>query len=148
MTITMSQIHSPEQYLKSGLFNGSLWKYPSGAIMGTDLDQIAERHGYFLIAESKKFNWNDEVTFPLGQVLMLKQLNKQLSRRKIFLVGTENYDACSPNDSIWFSTMDEVDQNKIPSVHNGLLVLKKSNMIKTSKKRFDILGNNLINGVS
>jgi hypothetical protein len=116
--------------------------------MGTDLDQIAERHGYFLIAESKKFNWNDEVTFPLGQILMLKQLNKQLSRRKIFLVGTENYDACSPNDSIWFSTMDEVDQNKIPSVHNGLLVLKKSNMIKTSKKRFDILGNDLTNGVS
>jgi hypothetical protein len=66
----MLQIHSLEQYLKSGLFNGSLWKYPSGAIMGTDLDQIAERHGYFLIAESKKFNWNDEVTFPLGQILM------------------------------------------------------------------------------
>ena len=141
------QIHTPQQYLKSGVFNGSLWKYPSGTIMGTDLDQIAERHGYFLIAESKKFNWNDEATFPLGQVLMLKQLNKQLQRRKIFLVGTENYDACRPTDSIWFATMDEVDQNKMPSVDNGSLVLKKSTMIKTTKERFNTLGNNLINGV-
>jgi hypothetical protein len=143
----MSQIHTPTQFLKSGLYNGSLWKYPNGNLMGSDLDRIAERHGYFLIAESKKFNWDDEVTFPLGQLLMLKQLNKQLQRRKIFLVGTENYDARRTDDSIWFSTMDEVEQNKMPSVSGTSLVLNKSKMIKTTKERFNILGNNLVNGV-
>lgn len=141
------KIYNKDLFVKSGLYNGSLWKYPSGAIMGTDLDQIAERHGFFLIAETKKFNWNEEVIIPLGQYLLLNQLNNQLRRRKIFIIGTDNYENVDPDNPIWFTTMDEIEISSRSKIGlDNQLHLKKTNMNKTTKKQFNESSNNLIKG--
>ena len=87
---------------------------------------------YFLIAETKKFDCNGEVTIPLGQYLMLNQLNKQLDRRKIFLIGTTNYEDTHPDNSIWFTTMDEIENNSMSKIgtYNKLHLKKKLDQFK------------------
>jgi hypothetical protein len=102
----LNEILSPKIFLESAIYNGSLWKYPIGTVMGSDLVQIAEKNGYFLIAESKQF-WFEQVTIPFGQIHMLRHLNNSLPKRKIFIIGTDSYKAVNDEDPIWFTTLDE-----------------------------------------
>lgn len=141
----MNIIYNNQRFLESGIYNGSLWKYPKGSVMGSDLDQIAEKNGYFLIAESKKFDWCEQVTLPFGQIHMLRHLNKALPKRKIFIVGTNSYNAVNDEDPIWFRTLDE---EGLGDFGNTELILQKSQMIKTTKQEFNKIANRLVYGVN
>ena len=138
-------IYNKQAFVQSAIYNGSLWKYPSGSMMGSDLDQIAERKGYFLIAESKKFDWDEKVTFPFGQIHMLRHLNDALPKRKIFIVGTNSYSAVNDEDEIWFRTLDE---ENLGAFESSPLTLQKSQMIKTNKLEFNKIANRLVSGVN
>ena len=138
-----NRIYNKEAFVQSALFNGSLLEYPTGAMLGTDLDLIAERRGNFVVAETKKF-WDGEATIPFGQQLMLKRLNQQLENSTLFYIATDSYSATNPDDHIWYITIDEMEKN--PSQNQRLL--KKEIMHKISKKKFNALVNNIINGGS
>ena len=141
----MTQIYNPQAFVQSAQYNGSLWKYPSGSMMGSDIDQIAEKNGYFLIAESKRFDWDEKVTLPFGQIHMLRHLNDALSKRKIFIIGTNSYNATKEDDSIWYRTLDE---GGLGAFDNASLTLQKSQMIKTTKQEFNKIANRLVSGVN
>ena len=141
----MNEILSPKIFLESAIYNGSLWKYPKGTVMGSDLDQFAEKNGYFLIAESKQF-WFEQIIIPFGQIHMLRHLNNSLPKRKIFIIGTDSYNAVNDEDSIWFRTLDEENFGDFGDFGNSL-ILQKSQMIKTTKQEFNRIANRLVGGM-
>lgn len=132
-------IYNKEAFVQSALFNGSLLECPTGAMLGTDLDLIAERRGNFVIAETKRF-WDGEATIPFGQQLMLKRLNQQLENSTTFYIATDSYNATNPDDHIWYVTVDEMEQN------SNSRLLTKDIMHETTKKDFNALANCIITG--
>lgn len=66
--------NSKSLFVESELYNGNLSKVSRDTITDTNLDQIAKRHGFFSITETKKFSWNEKVIIPIEQWRYLKCL--------------------------------------------------------------------------
>ena len=73
MTNTQTN-NSKSLFAESEMCNGNLSKFSRDTMTDTDLDQIAKRHGFFLIAETKKFSWNEKIIIPIDQWRHLKCL--------------------------------------------------------------------------
>ena len=135
-------------YLGSRCYSMGLIEYPNGNNRTNDIDFVSVKNNYLLFGETKMFiPGKDEIWIDGMKWQVLTAMAKKIkeSERKIFLVGTNNYQLTRPDDRLWFTTVDSVLSGETPSLTpNGNIVLHKDNMIGSTKAEFSNLGNRLL----
>ena len=135
-------------YLGSRYYSMSLIEYPNGNHRTNDIDFVSVKNNYLLFGETKMFiPGKDELWIDGMKMQVLTALADKIkeSERKIFLVGTNNYGLTSPDDKLWFTTIDSVLSGETPSLTpGGNIVLHKDNMVKITREEFSDLGNRLL----
>ena len=106
-----TEIRNPRKYVDSANFTGALMTYPNGTTALTDIDGFQERFGFCSFLETKEF-YNNEIRIPLGQYAAYLQLNNQLKRSMFYIVATDDFRRCRPDDIIYYTTLDLIQQKK------------------------------------